>query len=61
MQFTIAEYVSPNGVHIHKVGVEPDIVCELPEGDLGMYDFGDTEDPQLMKAIEVMKEKLGAE
>lgn len=60
MQFTIAEYVSPNGVHIHKVGVEPDIVCELPEGDLGMYDFGDTEDPQLMKAIEVMKEKLGA-
>lgn len=61
MQFTIAEYVSPNGVHIHKVGVEPDVVCELPEGDIGMYDFGDTEDPQLMKAIEVMKEKLGAE
>ncbi len=61
MQFTIAEYVSPNGVHIHKVGVEPDIVCELPEGDIGMYDFGDIEDPQLVKAIEVMKEKLGAE
>lgn len=61
MQFTIAEYVSPNGVHIHKVGVEPDVVCELPEGDVGMYDFGDMTDPQLSKAYEVMLNKLAAE
>ena len=61
MQFTIAEYVSPNGVHLHKVGVEPDIVSELPEGDVGMYDFGDLSDPQLSKALEAMKDKLGAE
>lgn len=58
MQFTIAEYLTPNGVRIHKIGLTPDVISELPEGDTGMYNLADPEDPQLRTAIEVMKEKM---
>lgn len=58
LQITIAQYFTPKGNEVHKIGVAPDVVCELTEGDNGMYDFGDTNDPQLQKAIEVMKEKM---
>ena len=58
-QMTIAEYLSPKGNKVHEVGIEPDIVVELPEGDSGTYDFADTEnDIQLKKALEVMEDKL---
>lgn len=56
MQFTIAEYLTPGGEKIHKIGVVPDYECPLPEGDVGMYDFGDLTDPQMAKAIEVIRE-----
>lgn len=58
MQFTIAEYRTPNGIAIHKVGLAPDVEIQLPEGDKGMYDTGDLQDPQLLKALEVIKEKI---
>ncbi len=58
-QMTIAQYYTPNGSAVHKIGIEPDYEIPLPEGDNGMYDFADTErDIQLGKAIEVMKETL---
>lgn len=58
-QMTIAQYYTPNGSAVHKIGIEPDYEMPLPEGDNGMYDFADTErDIQLGKAIEVMKETL---
>ena len=58
-QLTIAEYFTPNGNAVHKVGVAPDVEIPLEEGDNGGYDFADTEkDPQLRKAIQVMEEKL---
>lgn len=59
MQMTIAQYYTPNGNAVHKVGITPDVVVELPAGDNGMYDFGDLNDPQLNKAFEVMQQKLG--
>ncbi len=58
MQMTIAQYYTPNGNAVHKVGITPDVVVELPAGDNGMYDFGDLNDPQLSKAFEVMQQKL---
>ena len=58
MQLTIAQYYTPNGNKVHKIGITPDVVCELPEGDIGMYEFGDLSDPQLSRALEVMKEKM---
>lgn len=58
LQMTVAQYYTPNGNAVHKIGITPDVEISLPEGDVGMYDFGDLTDPQLARALEVMKEKL---
>ncbi len=58
MQMTIAQYYTPNGNAVHKVGITPDVEVHLPDGDNGMYEFGDLSDPQLAKALEVMKQKM---
>ena len=58
-QMTIASYYTPNGNAVHKVGIKPDVECSIPEGDNGMYEFADLEnDVQLIKALEVIQEKL---
>lgn len=58
-QMTVAQYFTPKGTAVHKVGIAPDYEVKLPEGDNGMYDFADTEkDIQLIKAIDVMKDLL---
>ena len=59
MQLTVAQYYTPNGNAVHKIGITPDVVVELPEGDNGMYEFGDLADPQLSRALEVMQTKMG--
>lgn len=53
MQLTVAQYYTPNGNEVHKVGITPDIEATLPEGDTTMYDIGDLDDTQLKKAYEV--------
>lgn len=53
MQLTVAQYYTPNGNEVHKVGITPDIEAALPEGDTTMYDIGDLDDAQLKKAYEV--------
>ena len=58
MQMTIAQYYTPNGNAVHKIGITPDVYIELPEGDIGMYEFGDLADVQLAKALEVMQQKM---
>ena len=58
MQLTIAQYYTPNGNKVHKIGITPDVEVRLPEDDPGIYEFADLNDPQLNKAFEVMKEKL---
>ena len=58
MQLTVAQYFTPNGNKVHKTGITPDVVAELPEGDNGMYETGDLKDPQLLKAVEVLREKM---
>ena len=58
-QMTIAEYYTPSGNTVHKVGLAPDVEIPLEEGDNGGYDFADTEhDPQLKKALETLMEKM---
>ncbi len=58
-QMTIAQYYTPNGHAVHKIGIAPDVEVHLEEGDNGSYDFADTaNDPQLKKAVEVMREKI---
>lgn len=53
MQLTVAQYYTPNGNEVHKLGITPDIEASLPEGDTTMYDIGDLDDDQLKKAYEV--------
>ena len=58
-QLTIAQYFTPKGNAVHEVGITPDVVVELPEGDTGMYDFADLEnDLQLKRAFEVITDQL---
>ena len=58
MQLTIAQYYTPNGNAVHKLGITPDVEVHLEQGDNGMYEFGDLTDPQLAKAMETMVQKL---
>lgn len=51
-----AKYLTPNGIDIHKKGIEPDIVVEASEN----FDPNDpATDIQLDKAIDVLKVKMG--
>ncbi len=59
MQVTEAQYFSPNGNAVHKVGITPDVVVEMPEDAKTLYLFGDMEDMQLKTAYDLMLEMLG--
>ncbi|MFA6047684.1 MAG: S41 family peptidase [Parcubacteria group bacterium] len=53
VKITIAKWLTPNGDYIMERGINPDI-----EVDLSLDDFNNNRDPQLDKAIEVIKEKI---
>lgn len=58
-QLTNAQYFSPDGRKVHKEGILPDIVIEMPEELINkMFETGDMSDPQLAKAYEIAKEQL---
>ncbi len=50
IKVTTAKYYTPSGVSIHNVGIEPDVVVELPENA--------TEDLQLKAAEKYLQEEL---
>lgn len=53
MQFTAAQYYTPNGNKVHGVGITPNIVVELPEEDQNkMFEIGDMNDFQLKTAYD---------
>ncbi len=58
LKLTISEYFTPNGRTIHKKGVVPDVVVELPEDieEIGPENL--KEDSQLKKALEIVKSKI---
>jgi carboxyl-terminal processing protease len=51
LHITIAKWLTPKKVWVHKVGIEPDIKVELTEENTK-----DGADPQLNKALELAKE-----
>lgn len=52
-QMTYAQYFLPSGKVVHKVGITPDVVVEMPEELLNAYfETGDLNDPQLKIAWE---------
>ncbi|AET70861.1 C-terminal processing peptidase [Desulfosporosinus orientis DSM 765] len=59
VKLTTAKYLTPNKVDIHKKGIEPDVVVELPKGQQATISPQDTNfDPQLQKALETLKGKI---
>jgi len=53
IKITVAKWMTPNGDYIMDKGIEPDIKVELT-----LDDYNNDRDPQLDKAIEVLREKL---
>ncbi len=55
LKITTDEYQTPNKKKIHKVGIEPDEIVELPETVEDVTQVKESEDTQLKKAIEMLK------
>lgn len=55
VKITVSAYYTPKGRNIHKLGIEPDIVCEF---DADAYYGEEAFDNQLEKAKEVLTEKM---
>ena len=56
VKITVSAYYTPKGRNIHKLGIEPDIVCEF---DADAYYGEEAFDNQLEKAKEVLLKKMG--
>ncbi|NLY47035.1 MAG: S41 family peptidase [Tissierella sp.] len=58
IKLTISEYFTPNGINIHGVGIEPDMIIELPD-DVEVIGVENIDgDIQLQKAMEVLNSKI---
>lgn len=54
---TTNKYLTPNGTDINHKGIEPDVVVDLPEPKDGKP-YTQDNDPQLLKAVSVIRSKL---
>lgn len=61
IKYTSSEYFTPNGINIHGLGIEPDIRVEIPKELLKQPKLELEEDPQFIKALEVLKSKITTE
>lgn len=55
LKITTEEYQTPSRKKIHKVGIEPDVVVELPEDVKNIFNVEPAADTQMQKAIELLK------
>lgn len=55
LKLTIAEWLTPKGRFIDKIGIEPDVPVELTEED-----YNADRDPQMDKALELLEQELRA-
>lgn len=55
IKITTDEYFTPNGTAIHKKGISPDEVVDLPENIKNIYAVEEKDDTQLKRAIEILK------
>lgn len=58
VKLTVSKYYTPNGYNIHGVGIEPDIVIDLPDELKTQVDISKEDDVQLQKAIEDVSSKI---
>lgn len=54
VKLTIEKYFTPNGNDIHGIGIEPDVVVELPEELIYEPIIPEDQDVQLQKAMELL-------
>jgi carboxyl-terminal processing protease len=54
IKLTTSQYFTPNGRYIHGVGIEPDIIVEMPDSYYEIENPTDEDDIQLQKAIEIL-------
>ena len=60
-QMTYAQYFLPSGAEVHKIGITPDVIAEMPEDLKNVYfDLGDLTDPQLKTAWETAQSMIPA-
>ena len=59
MQVTEAQYFTPEGHAVHKIGIAPDVEIEVPEDAEPTYQLGDLNDVQMKAAYETMLQLLG--
>lgn len=57
-KYTVSQYFTPNGTYIHGIGIEPDILVELPEEIRNDINVDREQDIQMQKAIEIVSEKI---
>lgn len=55
IKLTIGKYYLPDDSNIHGIGIEPDYEVKLPEDVTNVWALKHSDDPQLTKAIEVVK------
>lgn len=55
LKLTTEEYYTPKRTKINKIGIEPDVVVELPEGVTASYNLEKEKDTQLQRAIKELK------
>ena len=59
-QFTYAQYFLPSGEAVHKIGIIPDVISEMPEELAStLFALGDLNDPQLRDAWNTVRELRG--
>lgn len=57
-KLTTSQYFTPNGRNIHGIGIEPDVVIEMPDSYYDIEEPTDEDDVQLQKAIEELKAQI---
>ena len=58
LKLTVAAYYTPNGVNIHKKGIEPDVDIEYTTKEWAKIRKDPSKDKQMKEAISILKEKM---
>ena len=59
VKITTARYYTPDGHDINTIGIQPQILADIPKGTKIRPGYPD-EDPQLTKAIAFLQQKIAA-
>jgi len=57
LKLTVAKYLTPNGSYIEHVGLKPNVVVPEPGSVVPSDNLG--QDPQLMKAYDILRQRMG--